>query len=149
MYLTCIWDGISFSGSGCQQSFRNSEPKEQYLLLTQFSGLLTITALYHTMGQASCFGSQSCCAVQTSSPREKTQRNVESWVRMNFYSLHKLLLLMLLPKGMSLCHQSSLKLPCHLYFQRETRTFNSLKNPIPSVKAFSAETWHTCCLSSK
>lgn len=70
MYLTSIWDRNIFAGSGCQQSFRNSEPKEQYLLLTHFSRLLTITTLYHIMGQASCFGSRSCYAFQTS-PQER------------------------------------------------------------------------------
>lgn len=80
MHLTFVWDRNSFAGSGCQESFRNSEQKEQYLLLTHFSRFLTITTLYHIMGQASCFGSQSCYAFQTSSPGEKTQCDIKLWV---------------------------------------------------------------------
>lgn len=78
--FTSVWGRNSFVGSGCQQSFRSHEPKEQCLPLTHFSRLLTVATLYHIMGQASCFGSQSSWAFQTSSPRENTQCNIKSWV---------------------------------------------------------------------
>lgn len=91
MYLTSNWDRNIFASSRCQRSFCCSEPKEQYLLLTHFSRLLTITTLDHIMGQASCFGSQRCYAFQTSSPREKTQRNVKAWASLDFFPPHKLL----------------------------------------------------------